>query len=147
MFCPDAEMKVSEEILRRVYESLQDQGNDSDEVETERIDPDNHLFFIDAFEMPLWHWSQERGTFEKCVIVVRFWFLLRLHFQSSKSSDDVRISRISRVCYARSTAHHQTVRASQWTFCTFHIALTRSSPSGDRKWLVDDIHLRRDGFI
>lgn len=63
---------MSEEILRRVYESLQDQGNDSDEVETERIDPDNHLFFIDAFEMPLWHWSQERGTFEKCVIVVRF---------------------------------------------------------------------------
>ncbi|KAJ7665519.1 DNA polymerase epsilon, subunit B [Mycena rosella] len=60
----DALMKVSVEVLQRVYESLQDQGQRSD-VEKEAIDPENHLFIIDAFEMPLWHWSPERGTFEK----------------------------------------------------------------------------------
>jgi DNA polymerase epsilon subunit 2 len=61
----DAEPKVSREILQRVYESLQDQGNRTNEDEQETLDPDSHLHFIDAFEMPLWHWSQERGTFEK----------------------------------------------------------------------------------
>lgn len=57
-------MKVSVDVLQRVYESLQDQGQRSD-AEKEAIDPENHLFVIDAFEMPLWHWSSERGTFEK----------------------------------------------------------------------------------
>ncbi|KAJ7283546.1 DNA polymerase alpha/epsilon subunit B-domain-containing protein [Mycena rebaudengoi] len=60
----DALMKVSIEVLQRVYESLQDQGQRAD-TEKEAIDPENHLFVIDAFEMPLWHWSPERGTFEK----------------------------------------------------------------------------------
>ncbi|KAJ6539447.1 epsilon DNA polymerase [Mycena capillaripes] len=60
----DALMKVSIDVLQRVYESLQDQGQRSD-PEKEAIDPESHLFVIDAFEMPLWHWSPERGTFEK----------------------------------------------------------------------------------
>ncbi|KDR83646.1 hypothetical protein GALMADRAFT_235957 [Galerina marginata CBS 339.88] len=60
----DATMKVSVEVLSRVYESFQDQG-DRTQAEKELIDPENHLFFIDAFEMPRWTWSQERGTFEK----------------------------------------------------------------------------------
>ncbi|KAJ3512535.1 hypothetical protein NLJ89_g3461 [Agrocybe chaxingu] len=60
----DATMKVSKEVLQRVYESLQDQGERT-QVEKEIIDPENHLFIIDAFEMPRWTWSQERGTFEK----------------------------------------------------------------------------------
>ncbi|KAJ6515789.1 DNA polymerase alpha/epsilon subunit B-domain-containing protein [Mycena sanguinolenta] len=60
----DALMKVSIDVLQRVYESLQDQGQRSD-PEKEAIDPESHLFVIDAFEMPLWHWSSERGTFEK----------------------------------------------------------------------------------
>jgi DNA polymerase epsilon subunit 2 len=51
------------DILQRVYEAAQDQDAYSNEKEV--IDPDNHLFFIDAFDMPLWHWSPERGTFEK----------------------------------------------------------------------------------
>lgn len=59
-------MKVSVDILQRVYEVLQDQGSSS-QVAIQLIDPESHLFFIDAFEMPLWHWSQERGTFEKYV--------------------------------------------------------------------------------
>lgn len=57
-------MKVSVEVLNRVYESLQDQGERT-QVEKEVIEPENHLFIIDAFEMPRWTWSPERGTFEK----------------------------------------------------------------------------------
>lgn len=59
----DASMKVSLDILRRVYDALQDQGNPGEAEEL--LDPDSHLYFVDAFEMPSWHWSQERGTFEK----------------------------------------------------------------------------------
>jgi DNA polymerase epsilon subunit 2 len=58
-------MKVSVEILNRVYESLQDQGQQSDEKDL--IDPESHLYIVNAFEMPLWHWSQENGTFQKSV--------------------------------------------------------------------------------
>jgi DNA polymerase epsilon subunit 2 len=58
-------MKVSLDILRRVYETLQDQGDRTDDQKKDALEPDNHLFFINAYEMPLWHWSQERGTFEK----------------------------------------------------------------------------------
>jgi len=57
-------MKVSIEVLQRVYESLQEQGQGAD-TEVERIDPESHLYFVDAFEMPSWHWSVERGTFER----------------------------------------------------------------------------------
>ncbi|KAL0949449.1 hypothetical protein HGRIS_009504 [Hohenbuehelia grisea] len=61
----DAQMKVSVDVLERVYESLQEQGDTSDPDEKEVIDPSSHLYVIDAFEMPCWHWSIERGTFEK----------------------------------------------------------------------------------
>ncbi|CAK5275530.1 unnamed protein product [Mycena citricolor] len=57
-------MKVSPEVLQRVYESLQDQGQHTG-IEKELLDPDAHLHIIDAFDMPLWHWAPERGTFEK----------------------------------------------------------------------------------
>ncbi|KAF8205068.1 DNA polymerase alpha/epsilon subunit B-domain-containing protein [Pholiota molesta] len=60
----DATMKVSVDVLQRVYEALQDQGERT-QIEKELIDPENHLHFIDAFEMPRWTWSHERGTFEK----------------------------------------------------------------------------------
>ncbi|KAF8663414.1 hypothetical protein AX16_000986 [Volvariella volvacea WC 439] len=62
----DAEMKISLEILQRVYQSLQDSGQ-RPELEKEILDPDSHLYFVDAFEMPRWHWSSERGTFERVV--------------------------------------------------------------------------------
>lgn len=60
----DVDMKVTVDILKRVYESIQDQNDRGDE-EIELIDPESHLFVINAFEMPLWHWSQETGTFTK----------------------------------------------------------------------------------
>ncbi|KAG6378675.1 hypothetical protein JVT61DRAFT_12946 [Boletus reticuloceps] len=63
----DAAMKVSLSILQRVYEALQDQGP-GDRAETELLDPESHLYVIDAFEMPAWNWSHERGTFERSLI-------------------------------------------------------------------------------
>ncbi|EIN10433.1 DNA polymerase epsilon subunit B [Punctularia strigosozonata HHB-11173 SS5] len=62
----DATMKVSLEVLQRVYEVLQGmrQGQSSSQDE-EPLDPDGHLHFIDAYDMPLWHWSNERSTFDR----------------------------------------------------------------------------------
>ncbi|KAG5648973.1 hypothetical protein DXG03_000322 [Asterophora parasitica] len=62
----DVDMKVDLTILQRVYESLQDQSERMD-VEKELIDPESHLFVINAFDMPLWHWAPETGTFTRCV--------------------------------------------------------------------------------
>jgi len=61
-------MKVSLEVLQRVYDAVQDQGNRENEAQKETIDPESHLFFIGAYDMPLWNWSQERGTFEKYIV-------------------------------------------------------------------------------
>lgn len=61
----DAAMKVSLSILQRVYEALQDQES-GDRTETELLDPESHIYVVDAFEMPTWNWSHERGTFERC---------------------------------------------------------------------------------
>jgi DNA polymerase epsilon subunit 2 len=63
----DATMKVSVEVLRRVYAKLQDQDDD-DEMHKDGLNPESHLFFVDAHEMPKWHWSNERGAFERYVI-------------------------------------------------------------------------------
>lgn len=62
----DAAMKVSLSILQRVYDALQDQGS-GDRAEAELLDPESHLYVVDAFEMPAWNWSHERGTFERYV--------------------------------------------------------------------------------
>lgn len=62
-------MKVSLEILQRVYQTLQESGERST-AERDIIDPESHLYFVDAFEMPRWHWSHERGAFERYLIFV-----------------------------------------------------------------------------
>lgn len=59
-------MKVSIQILQRVYDTFQG-GGDNSRAESGFIDPDEHLRFINAHDMPLWNWSNEKGTFEKCV--------------------------------------------------------------------------------
>ncbi|KAI0272768.1 DNA polymerase epsilon subunit B [Gloeopeniophorella convolvens] len=61
----DASMKVSLQILKRVYQALQGAGDQRSQKEDAYLDPEDHLHFIDAFDMPLWHWSPERGSFEK----------------------------------------------------------------------------------
>ena len=58
-------MKVTLPILQRVYLSLQEKEEKKETGEDELLDPEDHMAFIDAYEMPLWHWSQARGTFEK----------------------------------------------------------------------------------
>lgn len=55
-------MKVSLDVLQRVYLTLQESGEKENH---ELIDPDSHLHIIDAFNMPRWYWSYERGTFER----------------------------------------------------------------------------------
>ena len=52
--------------MKKVYEAMQDQGDtEMDDLDAD-ADVDNHLFFVDAFEMPWWQYSLERQTFEKC---------------------------------------------------------------------------------
>lgn len=57
-------MQVSLDVLRRVYETFQN-GGDTGQGEDDFLDPESHLHFIDAYEMPLWNWSTEKGTFER----------------------------------------------------------------------------------
>jgi DNA polymerase epsilon subunit 2 len=64
-FRQDATMKVSVEILNRVYHTLQTSSDQRTQKGDGYLDPEDHLHFVDAFEMPLWHWSPERGSFEK----------------------------------------------------------------------------------
>lgn len=59
----DAEMVVRLDVLKRVYEAMQ---NAQPEMEKHGVlDVESHLHFIDAFEIPLWHWSSERSGFER----------------------------------------------------------------------------------
>ncbi|KAF8592440.1 epsilon DNA polymerase [Ramaria rubella] len=62
----DAEMVVRLDILQRVYDTMQTSQTtrDHDFLE-DKLDTEGQLFFIDAFEMPMWHWSPERSTFER----------------------------------------------------------------------------------
>ncbi|KIP10726.1 hypothetical protein PHLGIDRAFT_22162 [Phlebiopsis gigantea 11061_1 CR5-6] len=59
----DAQMKVSLDVLQRVYDAFQEENNETGE--SDYLDPEGHLYFVDAFEMPLWNWSAERGGFER----------------------------------------------------------------------------------
>ncbi|KAG5342527.1 hypothetical protein C0989_000655 [Termitomyces sp. Mn162] len=60
----DVNMKVDLNILERVYQGMRNQTEQVDE-EKELLDPESHLYVINAFDMPLWHWSSEAGTFTK----------------------------------------------------------------------------------
>lgn len=62
-------MVVQLAVLQRVYDAMQgSQASRETDVLDDKLDTDSRLFFIDAFEMPLWHWSPERATFEKCAV-------------------------------------------------------------------------------
>lgn len=57
-------MKVSLDVLKRVYDSFQ--GTDGQgQGEGDRLDPETHIHFIDSFNMPLWNWSYEKSAFER----------------------------------------------------------------------------------
>ncbi|GJJ07402.1 hypothetical protein Clacol_001604 [Clathrus columnatus] len=60
----DAEMVVRLDVLERVYEAMQNAQSGTGE-QNGVLDVESHLQFIDAFEMPSWHWSVERNGFER----------------------------------------------------------------------------------
>lgn len=66
----DAQMKVSLDVLKRVYDSFQTSDGQG-QGDGERLDPESHLYFINAFNMPLWNWSQEKSAFERCGTSIR----------------------------------------------------------------------------
>ena len=76
MSATDAQMKVSLDVLHRVYETFQN-GDKNDDEGHSQLDTDSHLFFIDAYEMPLWNWSIERSTFERCPAKLNLHTLVR----------------------------------------------------------------------
>ncbi|KAI0959487.1 hypothetical protein AcW1_004298 [Taiwanofungus camphoratus] len=61
----DAQMKVSLDVLQRVYDAFQSSNDSQSQGEQDVLDPDSHLFVVNVFDMPLWHWSLERSTFER----------------------------------------------------------------------------------
>jgi len=94
-------MKVSLEVLGRVYDNMRNQGDRSLEDSKETLDPNSHLHVVDAFDMPLWNWSGERGTFEKLFVIpfIAFGFLFSISIpiqQNFISSDRLRIRGITR---------------------------------------------------
>ena len=58
---------MSLDVLQRVYEAFQSNG-ESGEADDDFLDPDKHLHFINAYDMPLWNWSTERMAFERYAI-------------------------------------------------------------------------------
>jgi DNA polymerase epsilon subunit 2 len=66
----DCSTIVTKQLLQRVYESVVEKSTvavpGSSQGE-QHWDPDHHLFFINAFDMPRWHYSQERKVFERLV--------------------------------------------------------------------------------
>ena len=60
-------MKVTLPVLKRVLDALQHAGASGEGGADEgELDVEAHLSFINAFEMPVWRWSTERGAFERC---------------------------------------------------------------------------------
>lgn len=61
---------MTKNILERVYHSIgtsDDPDYIGNPLDAEEMDPESHLYFINAFEMPLWNYSHERNTFEMWV--------------------------------------------------------------------------------
>ena len=69
-------MKVSLSLLKRAYLTLQEKDENSDDGDL--LNPEDHLHFIDAYEMPQWHWSSERNTFERYGVSLRRFLVLTL---------------------------------------------------------------------
>lgn len=108
----DATMKVSLAVLERVYQSLQDQTQRDDYTE-EQLDPEKHLFVIDAFEMPRWHWSGERGTFERFVHIVVLVDTPTPESQVSAVAIYIWKCGFQSIGYPRQTAHNPTMRSTK----------------------------------
>lgn len=113
----DAQMKVSVQILQRVYDAFQG-GDGKSQGENDFLDPDEHLRIVDAHDMPLWNWSNEKGAFEKSA---RLFYALcsrsnMLFLQSVHCVDYVGLSRVSNSRHAQQTQYHKTNGHAQRSF-------------------------------
>ena len=76
---PDCGTIVSRVILQRVYDGMAPGGDGktghSHDLDGDSLDPEHHLFVIDAFEMPSWNYSNERKTFERYTCTFLFHLL------------------------------------------------------------------------
>ena len=70
ILCIDCTTIVTQEMLRKVYTLMQMGSTNSGStqstlLDTEELDPEQHLYFINAMEMPRVVYSAERKVFEK----------------------------------------------------------------------------------
>jgi DNA polymerase epsilon subunit 2 len=80
--CLDCSTIVTRPILQRVYEDLVEKSSSSvpgGSQGNELWDPDHHLHFINAFDMPRWHYSQERKVFERFVASLLGFVMVTTH--------------------------------------------------------------------
>jgi DNA polymerase epsilon subunit 2 len=119
-------MKVTLPILQRVFEALEGTA-DRAVGEEENLDPDAHTFFVNAFDMPLWHWSVERSTFEKCVrpglCLVHLSEIVAT--QGGTRAYHLRLRRIARLRHPRQTRHHPPDRPPERALLAVHPSLAR----------------------
>lgn len=134
--CPDAVMKVTLAILQRVYEIMQGHAEQNSQGEEDALEPDNHLFFIDAFDMPLWHWSPERSTFERYGYTCFYRLVVLIECRAAHSST-VSGSGDSRVLAVRDRLGiiRQTVMRNE------HFSPS-TLPSRDREHLLTASHIQ-----
>lgn len=119
-------MKVSVDVLRRVYEGLKDQG-DHTQVQRENIVPESHLFMVDAYDMPRWVWSQERGTFERYLkLTPRMGECVLTFAQDHIPVDYLWLCGVANNLAQRPAEYHQAMCHAQRTFCTIDLAVERS---------------------
>lgn len=72
LFEIDCATIVSKDSLEKIYALMQLSGNNPTStqntlVDSDELDTEQHLHFINATEMPRWVFSNERKTFERCV--------------------------------------------------------------------------------
>ena len=118
----DANMKVAFHILKRVYDNLQNAGENGTQKEDVSIHPDSHLFFVNAFEMPAWHWSQEKGAFEQWArrLNTAIW-LLNCWIKRLSIIITAWLRWIASYGDEEQVQCHKTDDIKKWTFYTFNL--------------------------
>jgi DNA polymerase epsilon subunit 2 len=122
-------MKVTLPILQRVYESMQGEGQRDEHGQKDQLDPDSHLFFVNAFDMPGWHWSVERSTFEKYVHHFYPLGTALIPKQNLGYPDFCGVCRVKSHCWSRSAIHYSANSDEERTLLAVHTALERPGTS------------------
>lgn len=61
----DGPSKITEDLLEETYEKLRVSAEQPDDANGDDLDPSNYLKLINAFDMPLWRWDDNRAGFER----------------------------------------------------------------------------------